>query len=197
MDRRQRKSRAAIFSALNKLLCEKSYSGITVQEIINEADVGRTTFYAHFPTKDDMLTELSKEIFSHVFSDAPGGERTHDFSSAAKDPVHLITHMLYHIRDNTMDISRIVSSDGSAIFLRYFRSRFSDYLGTIIDEDAISPVPKDYLTCQISQGLVSTIEWWISKGMVQKPEEVAGFFMKASCSLLLEGQEKGIDRFKH
>ena len=96
-----------------------------------------------------------------------------------------------------MNISRIVSSDGSAIFLRYFRSRFSDYLGTIIDEDAISPVPKDYLTCQISQGLVSTIEWWISKGMVQKPEEVAGFFMKASCSLLLEGQEKGIDRFKH
>ena len=68
MDRRQRKSRKAILSAFSRLLERKSYSRITVQEIIDEADVGRTTFYAHFPTKDDLLSELCREIFDHVLS---------------------------------------------------------------------------------------------------------------------------------
>ena len=52
MDRRQRKTRQAIFAAFTQLLSQKDFGDITVGEIIATADVGRATFYAHFETKD-------------------------------------------------------------------------------------------------------------------------------------------------
>lgn len=100
MDRRQRKTRKAIFDAFTKLLEDKSYSGITVQEIIDEADISRSTFYSHFETKDELLRELCTEIFEHVFSDHISKEKSHDFSGSDNDLKEEITHMLYHLQDN-------------------------------------------------------------------------------------------------
>jgi AcrR family transcriptional regulator len=55
MDRRQRKTREAIFRAFTLLLSEKPYSKITIQEIIYRADIGRTTFH-HRPRKKTPAT---------------------------------------------------------------------------------------------------------------------------------------------
>ena len=67
MDRRQRKTREAIFAALMDLLSKRDFGRITVGEIIDRADVGRATFYAHFETKDDLLKALCEELFCHIF----------------------------------------------------------------------------------------------------------------------------------
>src|SRR6185503_17813339 len=55
-DRRKRKTRLQLRSALLSLLKEKRYEEISVQDIIERADVARSTFYIHYVDKDDLLT---------------------------------------------------------------------------------------------------------------------------------------------
>ena len=61
-DRRVGKTRKALKEALTDLILEKGYEGVTVQDIIDRADVGRSTFYAHFIDKDDLLMAILADL---------------------------------------------------------------------------------------------------------------------------------------
>ena len=54
-DRRVQRTRALLRAALLSLIEEKGFEALTVQEIIDRANVGRATFYAHFDSKEDLL----------------------------------------------------------------------------------------------------------------------------------------------
>ncbi|MGW4471303.1 TetR/AcrR family transcriptional regulator [Nonomuraea sp. NPDC004354] len=61
-DRRVRRTRRAVQDALVALILEKGYSAVTVTDIINRADVGRSTFYSHFADKQDVLVSNIEEL---------------------------------------------------------------------------------------------------------------------------------------
>ncbi|MEV0294312.1 TetR/AcrR family transcriptional regulator [Nocardia sp. NPDC050710] len=60
-DRRVRRTRNLLHQALIELMLERGYERISVSDILERADVGRSTFYAHFRDKDDLLLVSSTE----------------------------------------------------------------------------------------------------------------------------------------
>lgn len=189
MDRRQQKTRDAIFDAFGMLLTEKSFSKITVQEIIDAANVGRTTFYAHFPTKDDLLRDMCAEIFDHVFSDAPRAENTHDFSVNGRDTTTAVTHVLYHLRDSRKNILGILSSESGDLLLTFFRQYLNKSLAMRM-LDGVRPadsVPMDFLVNHISGSFISMVQWWVENGLRETPEEMARYFMSVTDPILSVG----------
>ena len=179
MDRRQKKTRGAIFAAFGALLSQKGYGKITVQEIIDAANVGRSTFYAHFETKDDLLRDMCTDLFDHVFSDSLRIENTHDFSRANGDVDAMITHMLYHLRDNRNLIAPLLTGESGELFLRFFKQYLNDLvtlhmLKAMVRKNAL--VPDDFLVHHISGAFVEMVHWWLRNDMMQAPEEMAKYF---------------------
>ncbi|MGL5434780.1 MAG: TetR/AcrR family transcriptional regulator [Lachnospiraceae bacterium] len=187
MDRRQQKTRDAIFISFGKLLAEKNYSKITVQEIIEAANVGRSTFYAHFETKDELLREMCSDIFQHVFSDHPGTESTHDFSLSKGSPETVITHILYHLRDNKKNITGILGCESGELFLQFFRQYLSETVVDCLMEKVAfksGGPPDDFLMNHVTGSFVNMVQWWIKNQLKQSPEELTSYFMAVIRPLL-------------
>ena len=179
MDRRQRKTRAAIFNAFSTLLAEKSYSKITVQDIIDKANVGRTTFYAHFETKDDPLKALCEELFGHIISSAKDSAHTHGLYSDKNAPESVFCHLLQHLQEDENNILELLSCESSGLFLRYFK----DSLNELIRSQFVNQnrkinmdIPQDFLVNHISGSFVEMVLWWIKGHMKKTPEELDRYF---------------------
>lgn len=184
MDRRQQKTRNAIFQAFNRLLSQKSYSRITVQDIIDAANVGRTTFYAHFETKDDLLRELCTDIFDHVIISARDMTLS-NLQVGTEIPVDMVSHILWHLNENSKNITGVLSCESGELFLRYFREYVHQLMSPWLQEvDTSTDIPRDFLLDHISATLVNVIQYWIKGGMNQSPETMTSYFMTVIGPLL-------------
>lgn len=180
MDRRQLKTRDALFEAFADLLSKKSFSQITVQNIIDRANVGRTTFYAHFATKNELLKELCLDMFTHVFSNSLSKESTHDFSKNSSDPHTMITHILYHLLENERNIIGILTFESGEMFYSFFRQFFIELTSKQLFLNKTSKekeIPDDFIINHISSSFVGMVQWWIDNKLQHTPEELSDYFM--------------------
>ena len=179
MDRRQRKTREAIFGAFIALLSKKNFEQITVGEIIRQADVGRATFYSHFETKDFLLKELCEELFCHIF-DASGhqpSEHRHIFDCDGAASVFL--HLFQHLQRNDNNILLLLSSQNNELFLKYFRSNMEILIEShlsLFESQKHANLPEVFWKDHIISTFVDTLKWWIHNGMKESPETITQYF---------------------
>ena len=67
-DLRVRKTKEAIRTAFQGMICEMDYDQITVKELTARAQINRKTFYLHYASLDDLLEEFQEEIADHFIS---------------------------------------------------------------------------------------------------------------------------------
>ena len=65
-DRRVRRTQQALTRALVALIGERRYESITIQDLLDRADVGRSTFYAHYRGKDDFLLRTFESLIDQI-----------------------------------------------------------------------------------------------------------------------------------
>lgn len=177
MDRRQQKTRNAIFKAFSKLLEKKRYEHITVQEIIDEADIGRSTFYAHFETKDHLLKSMCSDIFEHIFAG-----NACEYMEKTEDLTSRLAHILWHLNEHKNDIIGILSSESKDIFMGYLKEYLTELFSLYLSDFNLD-IPKDFLLNYLTGSFSETILWWVNNKMQTPSENVAMYYTKCASNL--------------
>ncbi len=180
MDRRQQKTSEAIVNAFCNLLKDKGYEKITVQKIIDCANIGRSTFYSHFETKEMLLSKICGDLFQHVFTTTFPHHET--ATNTANTQTAIISHILFHIKNDNQDIVGILIQNSNEIFMQSFKKYFYEiislyFLPKNCNKGEIPlEIAKNHLYCSF----VGILQIWIG-GQFEIPlEKICEYYISLS-----------------
>ncbi|MGP3962322.1 TetR/AcrR family transcriptional regulator [Nonomuraea sp. 3N208] len=173
-DRRVRRTRQLLRRALVELILEKGYDRITVQHIIDPADVGRSTFCAHYIDKDDLLLgnleELAAAFEEHM-------ER-HFASRAEPNPVLAA----FQHADRQRDLYKALAGKRGAEVMRAgLRRRIKEVMARRIPEflpHRDGAVPVDVTMEFLLTSLLGLLVWWLDNDVPYTAQEMAEMYMR-------------------
>jgi AcrR family transcriptional regulator len=172
IDRRVARTRGMLHQALLSLILEKGYEAISVENICERANIGRSTFYAHFTSKDDLkrsgLEHLRRELLErhrNTSASEQASARTLGFSLA----------MFEHARDHMHLYRALVGSKGGAIALDTIRQTLCDFvrgkLAATQSKDTTG-VPREFVVQHIVGAYMAVLIWWLDGGAKTSPERM-------------------------
>ena len=176
-DRRVQKTQALLRKALVSLMHEKPYDAIAVTEILERADVGRSTFYTHFRDKDELLTSGIHDMLRSVQSAAPpslakGPERVIRFSRAIFE---------YH-REHRRAGNARMGARGRAIIHEHLRRVLSELIADDVRKECkvrrkpAGRIPPDLLVQYVASTFILVLNWWAESRDPLPAEEVNDVF---------------------
>jgi AcrR family transcriptional regulator len=175
MDARVRRTRDALGDALVALMQEKPFDTITVQDVLDRAKVGRSTFYAHFSDKDDLLMSDAEEFFESIANVlSVRGDKS--------DRVFPVKEFFSHITEAKQFLDALMASGkfhdnmelAHGIFARGIERRLSE----LPRGQGISAAERPAIAFAHAGALLSLLSWWVDRGMRQPPEEMDQLFHK-------------------
>jgi AcrR family transcriptional regulator len=183
LDRRQRRTRTALRKALMELITEKSFDAITLQDIVDRADISRATFYLHYKDKEDLLFKSMKDIYDELASKLQG---MHD-QEAVQQAIATGNHDYFcdptdfeHVADHADFYRVILSEQGVASFVVQVRKYlaqviYTDFCGALGNTHE-SRLPADLVAHTLAGAQVGAISWWLEHGKQYTPEQMSRMF---------------------
>ena len=179
-DRRVRRTRELLRSALLSLIQEKGYDRITVQDILDRADVGRSTFYAHYRDKNELLLSGFEDIRSALSVERDAAEKPAGGRVAFLDPLLTVFGHVEGHRHRWQPLARKGGAELVARILResvtdlvreHFRSQFPEAKGNQMQlESAIQFVVS---------ACMGLLIWWLdNEELTYSAEEMYATFRR-------------------
>lgn len=173
-DRRVRRTRAALLDALLTLMVEKGYDATTVQDLIDRADIGRATFYAHYRDKSDLLDDALDQMRTMVAP--PSGSQPPD----RRRPLPFGLHLFRHVHDQRRLVAALMTDDGSSAVTarieQILRETVAAELSVVATVSGTARLPLDLLARSVVASCLATLTWWVHDGFRRSPEELDAMF---------------------
>ena len=187
MDKMQQKTRRAIFSALATLLKRKDFEKITIQELIDEAEVGRSTFYSHFETKEELLRSICSDLLEHLVHSSHDCSHTHGLKKEDEHPLSVFCHSLQHLQEDDHSVLRLLACSSNRIFIGYFSKAVEEVVRSqlpVQEAAARRNIPSDYLVHHLTRGDLALVEWWLQENPDLSAQELDRYFHAVTEPLL-------------
>jgi AcrR family transcriptional regulator len=187
MDRRTLRTQAALREGLVRLLTRKDYDEITIQEILDEANVGRSTFYSHCSGKDQLLRLSLRMLRAEIAATDHGtarGSRSTDWR-----PFAFGLPLLMHMAEHRHLYPSLAHGRGHDVFMNEIRQMVFE----LAKADAASfpkraRVPHDIAVRFVVGSFMTLLAWWLERKARLSPQALNEMFQLLACYGLCQEQ---------
>lgn len=148
-DRRQTRTRAALQSAFRELLLEQGYAALTVGAVADSANIGRSTFYEHYRTKDDLLRASLSSPFN-TLADLVGKPPSAD----------AILRLLRHFRENRQIARVLLKWPTRPVLASSLTELITIRLHALSQSNPLIPI--EVIARQIADMQLALVEIWLA-----------------------------------
>jgi AcrR family transcriptional regulator len=174
-DRRVRRTRRLLIEALIALIMEKGYSKITVQDILDRADIGRSTFYAHFRDREALLVacfdNVRDELRREIDALAPG--------ASLPDPARPAAAIFAHAQRRRPVYRALCGKQGGTIVIEHLhglvRGLLEDHLRPHLAA-AGSDMPVEVVTEFHASATIGLLSWWVEHDFPYGPSRLTELY---------------------
>lgn len=163
--------------ALVALMQERNFDEITVQDVLNRAGVGRSTFYVHYRDKDDLFLSDVEDFLQQVSSELKR-------QGASTKRLLPVQEFFVHVRDAREFYAALVKSgkinDVQALARGFFARSIDERLQLAGVE--IEPVRRSAHAHALAGSVFALLDWWVDKGMKAAPKEMDELFHRMAWS---------------
>ncbi|MFC6083479.1 TetR/AcrR family transcriptional regulator [Sphaerisporangium aureirubrum] len=179
-DRRVRRTRRAVQQALVELILEKGYDAVTVTDVIGRADVGRSTFYAHFTGKQEVLFSNLDELV-RILHPVPRAAPAALFSFSLP--------MFEHVREQGRLVRALIGRRGGTTVVAHAEQ----VLAAVVREELLASLPDgrrppeslDLVVTGIVGAFMALVREWVDGDFTATPAVLNDAFL----SLVVPGAE--------
>jgi AcrR family transcriptional regulator len=183
IDRRARRTRHLLHETLMRLTVERGYDEITVADIAEAADVGRSTFYSHFTDKDALLRSAAGMLRTELLKEHSAAAATtgHDHGRA----LGFIRFMTEHMQEQRLLYRAMMRGRGGPILLELVRQSVCDVLREELSRGPNAPKDLELSVQFLAGAFMSVLTWWLDRGAKERPQAIEDAFRR----LALQGLE--------
>jgi AcrR family transcriptional regulator len=176
-DRRIQKTKNLLHEALGSLIREKPYDAIVVREILDCANVGRSTFYMHFRDKDDLLVSAIHDMLRSVHATKlPSSGKRYERIVRFSLPI------FEHIQQHRHAGAAKMGTRGRAIIHEHLQRVLAQLIADDVKEDFQSrrktagQIPPDLIVQYMASTFILVLNWWVETSSPLPPKEVNDLF---------------------